>query len=369
MHRMLAQRRLGSVKFVALVGSTPSSLPNSIGFEKGSGEKNQWGRQPHVFLVRNKRRLKRLVQINYLSSGMHKVRTKKRVIAWSADQEQYEYGDEHDKLNAISPPPLPTLPVVGQMVCVAKRVWAWMYDNGGRAKVTKVNADGTVDVRYERTNQKREGIALQFISQDTGEEHQFDSGSDISTYLSSDTTPTHERVIVNKMGTGEANACTDRSGSDSSLCDPDSNTGESDSEREWEPHVGNLVFVLTRSWSGMVDEGGHAWVTEINDDDTVDVRYVIDNRKRKNIALKFITPVAGELGTRKRRRPNRYKSATLPKRRNRKESVMQQEMSESLAEERERKWEEKQKKRERWWESWWQRFPWDNHDQKQSQTK
>ena len=327
------------MKFVAVVGSAPSSLPDGIGFEKG-GEKNQWGVEPHVFLVRKKKnRVERLIQINYLSSHADDISSKKDV--------QHESEDESSSLSAS---PLP-LPEVGDVVDVQRHEGPWrsMIDPGGLAMVTKVNNDGTVDVRYDHDRRERKRILMHFISQHARQERPANSSDELSAYDSSDSTPRHNRVATD--------TATNRSSADSRSSDSHSSTSESDSESDWEPDVGDLIFVLKRSWSGMVDEGGHAWVTKTNDDDTVDVRYVIDNRKRKNISLNFITPIDAELSTRSRRRPSRYKSVALPKRRAKQSNTQNNKLS--LADQRERQWQEKQKQRERWWERWWQRFPWD----------
>ena len=297
---------------MAVVGSAPSSLPDGIGFEKG-GENNQWGVQPHVFLVRKKKKkVKHLIQINYVSSHTDEIHSKNGM-----------HDESEDESSSVSESPVPP-PDVGEVVDVQTHEGPYrgMIDPGGRATVAKVNNDGTVDVRYD--NRKRKRIPLHFISQIPTNEQRTDS-SDV--------------LLFNSRSS-----------------DSHSSTSGSESDTDWEPDVGDLIFVLKRSWSGMVDEGGHAWVTKMNDDDTVDVRYVIDNRKRKNITLDYITPVDGEFSTRSRR--SRYKSAAVPKRRARKQSKRKSKKL-SMEELRERQWQEKQKQRERWWERWWKRFPWD----------
>ena len=55
------------------------------------------------------------------------------------------------------------------------------------------------------------------------------------------------------------------------------------------PEEGDLVEVMQRKWAGVNDEGGRAKVISINKDEgTVDVKYVIDNRKVKNLELKYV---------------------------------------------------------------------------------
>ena len=74
--------------------------------------------------------------------------------------------------------------------------------------------------------------------------------------------------------------------------------------------VGELIFVAVRSWAGMNDEGGRAWVTKVNDDDTVDVRYVLRG-KRQGVSLRDISKVV-DTG----QRPKRHSSSlqeTKPK--------------------------------------------------------
>ena len=64
--------------------------------------------------------------------------------------------------------------------------------------------------------------------------------------------------------------------------------------------MGDLVFVAVRSWAGMNDEGGRAWVTKVNDDNTVDIRYVMRG-KRQGVSLRDISNVI-DTGKRPKRR-------------------------------------------------------------------
>ena len=63
---------------------------------------------------------------------------------------------------------------------------------------------------------------------------------------------------------------------------------------------GDLVLVEARSWAGMHDEGGRAWVTDTNDDDTINVKYVLGGRRSRDISLRHVTKVI-ETGKRPKR--------------------------------------------------------------------
>ena len=59
-------------------------------------------------------------------------------------------------------------------------------------------------------------------------------------------------------------------------------------EADFVPKEGDLVEVMRRKWAGVNDEGGLAKVTKISSDQTVDIKYVMDNRRVKNVDMKYV---------------------------------------------------------------------------------
>ena len=54
-------------------------------------------------------------------------------------------------------------------------------------------------------------------------------------------------------------------------------------EADFVPKEGDLVEVMRRKWAGVNDEGGLAKVTKVHSDEAVDIKYVMDNRRVKEV--------------------------------------------------------------------------------------
>uniref|UniRef100_A0A7S2RR60 MCM3-like winged helix domain-containing protein n=1 Tax=Mucochytrium quahogii TaxID=96639 RepID=A0A7S2RR60_9STRA len=173
----------------------------------------------------------------------------------------------------------------GQVVTIASRTQPGMNKPGGTARLTKLNPDGTYNVKYVLGGGER-NVEETYISTDSdgvGEKPRSPPGKNIApASLEKQKVPS----TMNATSPGVAKTVSAKP-----------------SETKSETHtnkfsVGQVVNVASRTQPGMNKPGGTGRVQKVNDDGTYNVKYVLGGTER-NVAEHYISDQAGDDATKR----------------------------------------------------------------------
>ncbi len=178
---------------------------------------------------------------------------------------------------------------VGDHVNVDARTFPGMNKQGGQGKIVKIHEDGLVDVKLVLGGRDNK-VERKWV-------HKIDSNQDES----SNARPRRKSsspTTVEKMEEEEEEEQAAVEQQQHKVAQPEPMEVEETVEKVKSPfNIGQVVDVASRTFPGMNKPGGTGRVTKINEDGTLNIKYVLGGSEKK-VELKWVAAPEEDLGKR-----------------------------------------------------------------------